>query len=247
MDYFNQFREGFKKARNEFMKKEQDAIKYIKDHRITKDKFSKHMNDIKKTSKDTMKYQLKQLPYYTYVVTRTGIKYTYFIGKHALRTPPGRYIKGIGLTYFLGRSIYVYGTHRHKDITVNHKFWRYDDNDMDSKNGYMISDDNGNIYGVRNSIWFLQPYSTELWSEFKENEKYELCTYGIRLAALGIYPNIVRAWKYEEGVKCVNGRGTGNEIWKLYNRFKDSSWEKIRSIGLDSNDSVPKNNQKDTK
>lgn len=177
MYHFSRLKDVVSKASKKIIEKEKSTIQYLKDHAITRDhlrdyakgftnnskqRFRDNSENLKQSGKESLKYQFRQLPYYTYVVSKTGIKYTYYVGKYALRTPPGRFVKGLGISYLIGRMGYVYGTHGHCDITVNHKFWRYDDNDQDSKNGYMITDQHGNIYGVRNSIWFLQPYSTEL-------------------------------------------------------------------------------------
>lgn len=73
-----------------------------------------------------------QLPRYTYMVTNTGLKYGWIVGKAFINhTPPGRFIKGAVIIYGVGRGAYVYGTHKHSHITIRDKFWRYEDNEQD--------------------------------------------------------------------------------------------------------------------
>lgn len=65
----------------------------------------------------------------------------------------------------------------------------------------MLVDSDGNIYGVRNSTWFGQFYSTEMWASMIEGKKYDVIGYGIRIAFLGIYPHIVQAHKIDKKTK----------------------------------------------
>jgi len=57
----------------------------------------------------------------------------------------------------------------------------------------MLSDEKSNIFRVRNSYWYGQFFSTELWTGIQPHKTYNISGYGIRIAAIGVYPNITHA------------------------------------------------------
>lgn len=88
--------------------------------------------------------------------------------------------------------IYVYSTKFKKTLTVNEKY-TYGSNN--SKGNQTISDNKGNIYIVKNSLYLWHWTSTELFNKIGKNEKYIVEGYGLRIPFLGFFPNITKAKK----------------------------------------------------
>lgn len=57
----------------------------------------------------------------------------------------------------------------------------------------LLSDTNGNVYVVRNSIFQMFFRGPELYSMLEENKTYEIKGYGFRNEYIGLYPNITYA------------------------------------------------------
>ena len=134
---------------------------------------------------------IKNTPSFMGKTTWTGIKFGGFLTKQFLKTKPGKYTQVLIGSYFLTRSLYVYGTHFERELVLDKVFMRIGENGYDGKNEYMIADQHNRIYSVCNSPWYLQFYSTEMWTGLHSGKKYKAHGYGIRFAAWGIYPNIV--------------------------------------------------------
>lgn len=144
----------------------------------------------------------KKVLWYTPLYTlKLGGSVTRGAFKVATRTRVGRYLLSLGALGFTLRASYVYGTSFHREIEVKKTFWRYGENEADSVNEYMLADAKGNIYGVRNSTWFGQFYSTEMWAGMIEGKKYDVIGYGVRIAFLGIYPHVVQAHAVDKNHK----------------------------------------------
>lgn len=103
-----------------------------------------------------------------------------------------RYTKYTLITGTIAKSTYIYTTTFNKEIVVSKSFHRYTNR---GNNDYLIADENHNLFRVSESLWFWQWFPTELWSSIKENQKYHITGYGVRIRKLGIYPNIVRVNK----------------------------------------------------
>lgn len=88
--------------------------------------------------------------------------------------------------------IYVYSTKFKKTLTVNEKY-TYGSNN--SKGNQTISDNKGNIYIIKNSLYLWHWTSTELFNKIGKNEKYIVEGYGLRIPFLGFFPNITKAKK----------------------------------------------------
>ena len=88
--------------------------------------------------------------------------------------------------------IYVYSTKFKRTLTVNEKY-TYGSNN--SKGNQTISDNKGNIYIVKNSLYLWHWTSTELFNKIGKNEKYIVEGYGLRIPFLGFFPNITKAKK----------------------------------------------------
>lgn len=173
-----------KNAKNGFI----NYIKELKGSAYT------NTNGIKRSIIENAKYTFKRSPIYLYKGLLLGTKYGIYVGYNFLtKTKPGKAILiGIG-TWFSGRALYVYGTKFEKDIVIVKTFNRIGENESDGINEYMITDEDSKIYIVRNSSWYGQWWSTELWSSLVLNRRYHITGYGIRIAAFGIYPTIIFA------------------------------------------------------
>ena len=153
-----------------------------------------NINHAKRSTYEALKYTLKQTPRVGAQLGWYGGKFGWFLTNAFLnKTKYGRYLKIAGALAVVGRTSYVYGTYFEEDMIIRKTFHRIGENESDGVNAYMISDDKSRIYGVRNSTWYGQWWSTELWTSLLENKQYHVSGYGIRIAMLGIYPNIVHA------------------------------------------------------
>lgn len=84
--------------------------------------------------------------------------------------------------------IYVYSTLFEKEIIIEEK------NTYGSKvNNQKISDTEGNVYVVENSLYMWQWTSLELFNKLDVGKKFKVKGYGIRLPILGMIPNIISA------------------------------------------------------
>jgi hypothetical protein len=54
-----------------------------------------------------------------------------------------------------------------------------------------FTDENGIIYEVGNSLPYLHFTSAEIWNKLEVNKKYAVTGYGLRIAFLGFYPNVI--------------------------------------------------------
>ena len=91
--------------------------------------------------------------------------------------------------FFVSSAIYSYATYFTKTITVKEK-----DSLRGGKYGQnVISDTDGNIYTITNTIFYLFYTSTELYTELAENKKYQISGYGYRIPFLGLFPSIISA------------------------------------------------------
>lgn len=84
-------------------------------------------------------------------------------------------------------ALYVFMTQFEKQITVKEK---HTYGSKGSKNNQRISDTDGNIYSVINSIYILHFTSAELFNQLEEGKTYNVNGYGMRIPFLGMFPNI---------------------------------------------------------
>ena len=92
--------------------------------------------------------------------------------------------------YFLFVLYLNYGCKFQKTITISHIISSY----RSGKNGLnLLSDTNGNVYLVQNSLLQLFFKGPELYSMFEEHKTYEIKGYGFRNEYIGLYPHITYA------------------------------------------------------
>lgn len=96
------------------------------------------------------------------------------------------------VVFFLVTSIvYSYFTSFEKIITVKEK-----DSVRTGKYGKnIVSDTDGNVYTIENSILYDFFTAMELFTEIELNQSYKVKGFGYRIPILGVYPNIISASK----------------------------------------------------
>ena len=86
---------------------------------------------------------------------------------------------------------YSYFTSFEKTITVKEK-----DSMKSGKYGKnIVSDTDGNVYTIENSIFYDFFTAMELFTKIELNQSYKVKGFGYRIPILGIYPNIISASK----------------------------------------------------
>ena len=96
------------------------------------------------------------------------------------------------VVFFLATSmVYSYFTVFEKIITVKEK-----DSVKTGKYGKnIISDTDGSVYTIENSIFYDFFTAMELFTKIELNQSYKVKGFGYRIPILGIYPNIIKASK----------------------------------------------------
>ena len=96
---------------------------------------------------------------------------------------------GFIILFFVSSAVYSYATYFTKTITIKEK-----DSLRGGKYGQnVISDADGNIYTITNSMFYGFFTSTELYTKLAENKKYQIGGYGYRIPFLGLFPSIISA------------------------------------------------------
>ena len=91
----------------------------------------------------------------------------------------------------LTSMMYSYFTSFEKIITVKEK-----DSMKTGKYGKnIVSDTDGNVYTIENSIFYDFFTAMELFTKIELNQAYKIKGFGYRIPILGIYPNIISASK----------------------------------------------------
>jgi hypothetical protein len=86
--------------------------------------------------------------------------------------------------------LYVYATRFEKTIKIK------ETNVFRGKYGInTVADTDGNLYSVKNSLFYLFFNSTELYTSFDVGNSYKITGYGYRIPVINEYPNIIRAEK----------------------------------------------------
>lgn len=99
----------------------------------------------------------------------------------------------IGLTFssvslmVMSHGIYAYSTEKTCTIQVQKKMVIYE------KANYMIMDEKGMRYNLKQSFWFNNDKRALIlkWHKLKEGDKIRVNYYGIYVPTLNMYPNIV--------------------------------------------------------
>jgi hypothetical protein len=99
---------------------------------------------------------------------------------------------GIIIFSVIFNIIYVHSTKFIKTIIVDEKHAYGSSN---AKGSQSISDNEGNVYILKDSLYVLHWTSVELFNKLDENYKYEVEGHGVRLPILGWFPNITKAEK----------------------------------------------------
>ena len=93
------------------------------------------------------------------------------------------------IIYIILNALYSYTTYFTKTITIQDK--------ESLKNGSyghnVVSDTEGNIYTIDNTIYYGFFTSTELYTTLDENKKYRITGYGYRVPVLNLFPSILSA------------------------------------------------------
>jgi hypothetical protein len=93
--------------------------------------------------------------------------------------------------FFITSMVYSYFTSFEKIITVKEK-----DSMRSGKYGQnIISDTDGNVYTISNSLFYDFFTAMELFTKIEPNQSYKVKGFGYRIPVLGIYPNIISASK----------------------------------------------------
>lgn len=93
------------------------------------------------------------------------------------------------LVLFIFNSLYIFFTRFERTITVDEKYTH-----GSRKNYYQkLSDTDGNIYVVKNSIIMMHWTSMELFNKLDIGKQFRISGYGVRIPFLGIIPNITSA------------------------------------------------------
>jgi hypothetical protein len=93
--------------------------------------------------------------------------------------------------FLVTSMVYSYFTVFEKIITVKEK-----DSMRTGKYGKnIISDTDGNVYTIENSIFYDFFTAMELFTKIEQNQSYKVKGFGYRIPILGIYPNIIKASK----------------------------------------------------
>ena len=156
-----------------------------------KNKAHDKISEMKKTSHTISKESIK-------MVFSTTAKIGYGVGKFGIssflfcinKTKPGLYIKVLGATYFLARVTYVYGTLKESNIVIGSKWTPNSKKDIDE---FKIEDKNGEVFTMKNSVWYWQFEADKYWGGMEKGKEYKIKTYGIRVDLLGIHPVIISA------------------------------------------------------
>ena len=99
---------------------------------------------------------------------------------------------GIILFSIIFNIIYIYNTKFKKIIIVDEKHAYGSSN---AKGSQSISDIEGNVYILKDSLYVFHWTSVELFNKLDENNKYDVEGHGIRFPILGWFPNITKAEK----------------------------------------------------
>jgi hypothetical protein len=95
----------------------------------------------------------------------------------------------IAIVYIILSALYSYTTYFTKTITIQDK--------ESLRNGSygqnVVSDTEGNIYTIDNTIFYGFYTSTELYTRLDENKKYQITGYGYRVPILNWFPSILSA------------------------------------------------------
>lgn len=84
-------------------------------------------------------------------------------------------------------AFFPYITYFSKTVTINNVV--YFKEDGTGRN--LVSDNNGNVYEVRNTNYYLFYRSAEILSQLKAGMKLKIYGYGIRLPFFNVYPKII--------------------------------------------------------
>ena len=93
--------------------------------------------------------------------------------------------------FLVTTMVYSYFTSFEKKITVKEK-----DSVKTGKYGKnIVSDTDGNVYTIENSMFYDFFTAIELFTKIELNQSYKVKGFGYRIPILGIYPNIISASK----------------------------------------------------
>lgn len=163
-------------------KNQMDSLKDVTKQRLEDMKKTSH-----KVSKDSVRTVFSTLGKVGYGIGSLG----WYLSKIYLNnTRAGLYTKILAITYFTGRAGYVYGT-KHTETVIVDKMWTPNSNTETDE--YMMSTNKGKVYILKNSPWYLQYKSAEIWAKMRKGESYQITSYGLMFPLVNIHPRIVRA------------------------------------------------------
>lgn len=157
-----------------------DAKKLLNDGwSIVKTKSDEKINLMKKKSfelsKDSVKMVFSTTWKIIYHVSKFGVS-SFFVLLN--NTKAGLYFKVLAGTYFLTRSMYVYGTFNEDTIIIKNKWIP---NGLTKTNKYEIEDENNKVYLLKNSIWYFPLCDADkTFGRIEKNKSYSIKYYGLR-------------------------------------------------------------------
>jgi len=97
----------------------------------------------------------------------------------------------LGIFLILASIVYSYFTTFTKEVTIKEK-----DSIRSGKYGQnIITDTDGNIYSISNSLYHNFFTSAELFTKLSVGQTYRVSGFGYRIPVLGFYPKIITATK----------------------------------------------------
>ena len=94
---------------------------------------------------------------------------------------------GTSIVTIYGNGLFVFVTAKKEEIIIAKKY-KYVKN---GSTNFMIVDENGRHFNVKNSFWFWKWDAIENWTNIKLLEKQHVSYYGYRLPFFNMFPNIV--------------------------------------------------------
>ena len=184
---------------------------------------------------NNIKYHVKHTPIYVFKISKIGMYYGWQAVKISARTRPGGAVITLIGFWYGSQLLYIYGTRRTKEVFIVDKFQRNDYSETDGLTGYLFTDEQNDNYRVVGSMMYFQFYPVELWTAIKKNRPYTIVYYGIRIAPLKIWPNVVRIYPldkkgdYQREIEDKR-RKRKEKLKKIGQQIKegaDSGWEMV--------------------
>lgn len=94
----------------------------------------------------------------------------------------------------VGHMAYAYGVRSEEVVTIKSKYQIFNTTHTD----FAVNTIDNKQLMIPSSLWYWQFNVTEKWNSLEEGKTYNVSTYGIRVPALGMFPNIVSISDYKQ-------------------------------------------------